>query len=112
MKSSISGWSTFRMTIFAARRVLPPDLITPAKASKPRIKLSGPEAVPPPDRVSMLPRIFERFEPAPEPHLKSIPSVLASVRIESSESCTELIKHAEHCGLRYPVTEKATSARD
>ena len=27
-----------RMTILAARRVLPPDLMTPAKASKPRMK--------------------------------------------------------------------------
>ena len=36
------------MTILAARRVLPPDLMTPAKASKPRMKLTGPEAVPPP----------------------------------------------------------------
>ena len=41
-----------------------------------------------------------RFEPAPEPHLKSMPSVLARVRMESSESCTELMKQAEHCGLR------------
>ena len=38
----------FRMTIFAARRVLPPDLMTPANASKPRMKLTGPLAVPPP----------------------------------------------------------------
>ena len=53
MKSSMSGWSTLRTTILAARRVLPPDLMTPAKASKPRMKLSGPEAVPPPLRVSM-----------------------------------------------------------
>ena len=41
----------------------------------------------------------ERLEPAPEPHLKSMPSVLARVRMESSESCTELIKQAEHWGL-------------
>src|SRR6201991_4990767 len=107
MKSSMSGWSTLRTTIFAARRVLPPDLMTPAKASKPRMKLSGPEAVPPPERVSIEPRIADRFEPAPEPHLKSMPSVLASVRIESRESCTELMKHAEHCGLEYPVTENS-----
>ncbi len=38
--------------------------------------------------------------PVPEPHLNSMPSVLASVRMESSESCTELMKQAEHCGLR------------
>src|SRR5579875_3782728 len=98
MKSSISGWSTLRMTILAARRVLPPDLMTPAKASKPRMKLKGPEAVPPPESSSMLPRIADRLEPAPEPHLKSMPSVLASVRMESRESLTELMKQAEHCG--------------
>ena len=40
-----------RMTILAARRVLPPDLMTPAKASKPFMKLSGPLAVPPPVRA-------------------------------------------------------------
>ena len=99
-----------RMTILAARRVLPPDLMTPAKASNPRMKESGPEAVPPPERVSMEPRMLERLEPAPEPHLKSIPSVLARVRMESSESLTELMKQAEHCGLVYPVTENSTRA--
>src|SRR6185437_10500659 len=104
MKSMISGWSTLRITILAARRVLPPDLMTPAKASKPRIKLSGPEAVPPPESCSVDERSGERFVPVPDPHLKSMPSVLASVRMESSESLTELMKQAEHCGLRYPVT--------
>src|SRR6202049_3777084 len=108
MKSMMSGWSTLRMTIFAARRVLPPDLMTPAKASKPRMKLSGPEAGAPTLRGSILPRMFDRFEPAPEPHLKSMPSVLASVRMESSESCTELMKQAEHCGVLYPVTPNST----
>ena len=100
MKSIMSGWSAFRITIFAARRVLPPLLITPANASNPRMKLSGPEACPPPDSVSIEPRIEDRFVPVPDPHLNSIPSVFASVRIESSESSTELMKHAEHCGLR------------
>src|SRR6202522_1716423 len=99
MKSSMSGGSMLRMTILAARRVLPPDLMTPAKASKPRMKLRGAEGVPPPLRVSMLPRIAERLEPAPEPHLKSMPSVLARVRMESSESCTEVMKQALHWGL-------------
>src|SRR6202044_940607 len=108
MKSRMSGWSTLRMTILAARRVLPPDLMTPAKASKPRMNESGPDAVPPPLRVSMEPRMFERFEPAPDPHLKSMPSVLARVRMESSESCTELMKQALHCGLEEPVVGKVT----
>ncbi len=44
MKCSMSGWSTSSTTIFAARRVLPPDLIVPAQASAPRMKLTGPLA--------------------------------------------------------------------
>src|ERR1700744_4607520 len=95
----MSGWSALRMTIFAARRVFPPDLITPANASKPRIKLNGPEAWPPPDNSSIDPRIDDKFVPVPDPHLNSMPSGLARVRIESSESSTALIKQAEHCGF-------------
>src|SRR3954462_3480946 len=110
MKSTMSGWSIFRMTIFAARRVFPPDLITPAKASKPFMKLSGPEAVPPPESASFEDRSGERFEPVPEPHLKSMPSVLARVRMLSSESCTELMKHAEHCGRVYPTEPNCACA--
>src|SRR5579884_2881057 len=111
MKSSISGWSTLRMTIFAARRVLPPDLMTPAKASKPFIKLSGPLAIPPPLRPSVEERRGDRFVPVPDPHLKSMPSVLARVRMESRESFTELMKQAEHCGVLYPVTLNSTRPR-
>ena len=46
---------------------------------------TGPEAVPPPASGSLEERIEERFEPVPEPNLKSIPSVLASPRIDSIE---------------------------
>src|SRR5213080_1770167 len=108
MKLSMSGWSTFRITILAARRVLPPDLITPANASKPFMKLSGPLAVPPPDSPSVDERREDRFVPVPLPHLNSMPSVLASVRMESSESFTLLMKQAEHCGWGYPVTPNST----
>src|SRR5258707_2304624 len=87
------------MTILAARRVFPPLLMTPAKASKPFIKLTGPEAMPPPESASWLPRRLEKFVPVPEPHLKSMPSVLARFMIESMLSWTELMKQAEHCGL-------------
>src|SRR4051812_24728889 len=87
-----------RITILAARRVLPPDLITPANASKPRMKLTGPDAVPPPLRSSRELRSGDRFVPVPDPYLNSIPSVLAKVRIESMRSSTLLIKQAEHCG--------------
>src|SRR5918995_7391786 len=98
MNSRMSGWSLFRMTIFAARRVLPPDLITPANASYPFMKETGPEAVPPPASNSRDERIEDRLLPVPDPNLNSMPSVLASVRIESIVSSTELMKQAEHCG--------------
>src|SRR5678815_5266886 len=87
-----------RITIFAARRVLPPLLIAPAKASKPRMNDTGPLAVPPPFKCSRELRKLDRFDPVPEPYLNSMPSVLASPRMEPIESSTELMKHAEHCG--------------
>src|SRR5438045_191258 len=62
------------------------------------MKLTGPDAVPPPASSSLDDRIGERFVPVPDPNLNSMPSVLASVRIESMVSCTELMKQAEHCG--------------
>ena len=86
------------MTIFAARRVLPPDLMTPANASKPFMNDTGPEAVPPPASSSRDERMFDRFEPVPEPYLNSMPSVFARPRIDSIVSWTELMKQAEHCG--------------
>src|SRR5580692_2738526 len=97
MKSSTSGWSMSRMTILAARRVLPPDLIVPAEASAPRMKLTGPEAVPPPLSSSCDERIFERLTPAPDPPLKITPSSVYQLRIESIWSSTERMKHAEAC---------------
>src|SRR5580693_5338919 len=98
MKSTMSGWSTLRITIFAARRVLPPDLITPANASYPFMNETGPDAVPPPASSSFDDRIGDRLVPVPEPNLNNMPSVRARVRIESIVSWTELMKHAEHCG--------------
>src|SRR5688572_28577731 len=98
MNSSMSGYSELRITMFAARRVLTPDLMTPVNASKPFMNDTGPEAVPPSASTSFEDRIADRFEPVPDPNLKSMPSVLASVRIESIASCTLLMKQAEHCG--------------
>ncbi|GIU90992.1 MAG: hypothetical protein KatS3mg010_2091 [Acidimicrobiia bacterium] len=95
--SSTSGWSTLRITIFAARRVLPPDLIVPADASAPRMKLTGPDAVPPPFRCSNDERIVDRLMPAPEPPLKMIPSSRYQLRIPSIVSSTARMKHAEAC---------------
>src|SRR6266705_3158066 len=62
------------------------------------MKLTGPEAVPPPVIFSLLDRIVLRLEPAPEPNLKSIASVLARSMIEDIVSSTELMKQALHWG--------------
>src|ERR1700760_2515571 len=86
-----------RTTIFAARRVAPPDLIVPAEASAPRMKLTGPEAVPPEDSSSFDERMRERFSPAPEPPLKIRPSSRYQFRIESIVSSTERMKQALTC---------------
>ncbi len=102
--SSMSGWSTSRTTILAARRVAPPDLMVPADASAPRMKDTGPDAVPPLDSSSLDDRMRERFRPAPEPPLKMKPSSLYQFRIESIESSTDRMKHAETCcGLGVPT---------
>src|ERR671917_1315977 len=97
MNSSMSGWSMSRTTILAARRVAPPDLMVPAEASAPRMKLTGPEAVPPEDSSSLEERMRERFRPAPEPPLKIMPSSLYQSRIDSMESSTDRMKQAETC---------------
>src|SRR5947209_15268090 len=99
MNSRTSGWSTSSTTILAARRVLPPDLIVPAQASAPRMKLTGPEAVPPLLRGSIEPRILDRLIPDPDPPRKILPSLVFQERIDSISSSTERMKQAEHWGL-------------
>src|SRR3954451_245548 len=104
MNSSMSGWSMSRTTILAARRVAPPDLMVPAEASAPRMKLTGPEAVPPEDSSSLEERMRERLRPAPEPPLKIRPSSRYQFRIESISSSTARMKQAETCcGLVVPT---------
>src|SRR5882757_6141885 len=98
MNSRMSGWSMSRTTIFAARRVLPPDLIVPAQESAPRMKLTGPLAVPPLASCSIEPRMLERLIPEPEPPRKILPSLVFQARIESMLSSTLRMKQAEHCG--------------
>src|SRR3712207_943859 len=99
MKSRMSGWSTSSTTIFAARRVLPPDLIVPAQASAPRMNDTGPEARPPFDSCSFEERIFDRLMPEPEPPRKISPSLVFHSRMDSMESSTYRMKQAEHWGL-------------
>src|SRR5437764_8351293 len=91
--SSMSGWSMSRTTILAARRVAPPDLMVPAEASAPRMKLTGPLAVPPEDSSSLLDLILDRLTPAPDPPLKISPSSRYQSRMPSMVSSTDRIKH-------------------
>src|SRR6266481_4415838 len=90
-------------TILAARRVLPPDLMTPAKASKPRMKLSGPEAVPPPERSSLAPRIMDRFVPVPDIHRVRVPVPTAALvlRLEPVAADIEPDRRVERNLLMY-----------
>ncbi len=95
-------------TIFAARRVLPPDLIVPAEASAPRMNETGPDAYPPFDSCSLEERSFERLTPEPEPPRKMMPSRRIQSRIESIESSIERMKQAEHCGFSSKPTLNQT----
>src|SRR5262245_23434357 len=97
MNSSTSGWSTSRITILAARLVAPPDLIVPADASAPRMKLTGPDALPPLESSSLLDRMRDRLTPAPDPPLKIRPSSLYQSSLDSMESSTARMKQALHC---------------
>jgi hypothetical protein len=66
----MSGWSRSTVTILAARRVVPPDLMAPAARSPIFRKLISPEDLPPPDNGSFSPRRAEKLLPVPEPYLK------------------------------------------
>src|SRR3954451_15492936 len=103
--SSMSGWSMSRTTILAARRVAPPDLMVPAEASAPRMKLTGPDAVPPEESSSFEERMRERLRPAPEPPLKIRPSSRYQFRIESLWSSRARMKQAlTCCGALVPTS--------
>ena len=70
----------------------------PADASAPRMKLTGPDAVPPEFfKISLEERMRERLRPAPEPPLKISPSSRYQLRIESMVSSTARMKQALTC---------------
>ena len=71
--------------------------MVPADASAPRMKETGPLAVPPEESNSLEDRIRDRLTPAPEPPLKISPSSLYQSRIESIVSSTARMKHALTC---------------
>ena len=67
----------------------------PAEASAPRMKLTGPLAVPPPARASSDDRMLERLIPEPEPPLKIVPSSTYQLRMADMVSSTARMKHAD-----------------
>src|SRR3989338_7170663 len=64
----------FKITILAARRVVPPDFIAPAARSPIFNQLIKPEEVPPPESFSPVPRKLEKFVPVPLPYLNNLAS--------------------------------------
>ena len=110
--SRMSGWSPSRITIFAARRVPPPDLMEPAPESAQRMKLTGPEAWPPLESASPSLRSRERLTPAPEPPRKISDSEAIQRWIEGIVSLTDRMKQAEAwltCGSSASVGGSSTS---
>ena len=81
----------------AARRVLPPDLIVPADASAPRMKLTGPEAVPPPFSSFVRGADARQVDAGTRAALEDVPSSMYQLRIESIESSTARMKQADAC---------------
>ena len=67
MNSTISGWSTRNIPMFAPRRV-PPCLTTSVEESYSDMKETGPDATPMVERTtSFLGRILEKLKPVPPP---------------------------------------------
>src|SRR5438046_2374875 len=104
----MSGWSASTMTILAARRVVPPDLMAPAARSPILRKEIRPDDLPPPESLSFSPRTAEKLEPVPEPYLK-----MRASRVHRSmmppgftrSSLTDWMKHAWGCGLSYALVD-------
>ena len=105
MNSSMSGWSTSRMTILAARRVAPPDLMVPALASAPRMKLTGPDAVPPEESSSLEERMRDRLTPGAGAALEDQALLLVPVqdRRPSSRRPTRMKQALTCCGEAVPT---------
>src|SRR6516165_8628451 len=100
------------MTILAARRVVPPDLMAPAARSPILRKLISPDERPPPESDSPSPRSFEKFDPEPEPYLKIRASRTQRSMIPPSltrSSATDWMKQACGCGCWYELSEAQSS---
>src|SRR3989344_1940125 len=104
----MSGWSAFKTTILAARRVVPPERMLLATPSAPFMNETGPEDLPPRERGSREERKLDKLIPEPEPNLKIQPSSRYHSNIDCMLSSTAKIKQALHCGLSYTPTLNQT----
>src|SRR4029077_12137912 len=97
------------ITIFAARRGVPPDLIAPAARSPIFRNDIRPDDLPPPERRSPSPRSAEKLEPVPEPYLNRRASRTQRSMIPPSLTRSSLIdwmKQAWGCGCSYADFER------
>ena len=104
MKRSTSGWSMSTITILAARRVVPPDLIAPAARSPILRKLIRPLERPPPESGSFSARSAEKFVPVPDPYLNRRASRTQRSMMPPSPTRSSLMdemKQACGCGRVY-----------
>src|SRR5436305_860264 len=83
------------MTIFAARRVVPPDFTAEAARSLILRKLMTPEATPPPETFSPSARRELKFVPVPEPYLKMRASRVTRSKMPPSFSMSSLTDSIE-----------------
>src|SRR5215510_7301263 len=100
------------MTILAARRVVPPDLIAPAARSPILRKLISPDDLPPPESFSPSPRSLEKFDPVPEPYLNRRASRTHRSMMPRSLTRSSLIdwmKQACGAGRSYALVERVIS---
>ena len=78
--------------------------MVPPVASCTFMKETGPEGVPPPDSFSCDERSLLQSAPTPLPNLNSRALSPISFQMSSTESWTEMMKHADACGRWYGST--------
>src|SRR6267143_7243292 len=103
------------MTILAARRVVPPDLMAPAARSPILRNDIRPLDLPPPERGSPSPRRLEKFEPVPEPYLKMRASRTQRSMMPPSLTRSSLIdwmKQACGAGRSYALVARVIAPLD
>ena len=101
--STISGWSTRRMPMFAPRLV-PPCLTVSVAASKTVMNDTGPLAIPLVDiTTSLRGRRREKLKPVPPPDLCMRAMFLTASNMPSMLSSTGSTKQAESCPRSRPA---------